>query len=185
MKLTGEILGFVKDLATSEVYDDGALNFDKLCSKLDANVKDIVLAEFDDDAASGLLKKDGDGWVIYVNETDSVRRRRFTIAHEIGHLISFLKGGQSKIAIDQRGEIADFAFARSGNISNSIESEANAIAAELLMPEREVRSLRNQNKTVEEMADFFQVSEIAMSVRLQSIGIFPFELYGYGTKTAA
>ena len=50
------------------------------------------------------------------------------------------------------------------------EQEANAIAEMLLMPERETRQLIEQGYSLEEMADYFEVSESAMTVRVMNLG---------------
>lgn len=179
-KLSRKIHAQVRDLTSRDNYEAGALDFQKIMRKL--KIREVILAEFSSDSVSGLLRKDGDEWTIYVNETDSVRRRRFTIAHEVGHLISYLNASLSKAEIDNnKGKIADFAFAaRTGEI-NSVEAEANAIAAKLLMPDQDVISQHGEGKTVEEMAEHFQVSETAMSVRLRDLDIIPFELYHANT----
>lgn len=72
---------------------------------------------------------------VAVDEADE-RRRRFTLAHEIGHAVLHEGLGDKRQRISSRrrvhspGEVA--AFTRS-------EREANVFATELLMPERAVR----------------------------------------------
>lgn len=185
--LSPEIRGKLKDLAPLDCYEQGALNLEKVAQKL--GVTETILAEFKSDDISGLLNRiDSEKWVIYVNASDSPKRRRFTIAHELGHLISYLYNGASKSEIDNNGKIADYAFAtRTGDI-NPVEAEANAIAASLLMPESTVISLYSDGKTVEEMADYFQVSESAMLIRLgdkdlvEKLETVPFETIVYGSQ---
>lgn len=185
MELSPEIISCVQSVSPFDYYEEGALNLEKVAKLL--NVQEITLVEFQSDNVSGLLKKlEGDDcWAIYVNASDSPRRRRFTIAHEIGHLISYKNGSKSKASIDSTGKISDYAFAARTAISDAVEVEANAIAAMLLMPEDFVIRLYNEGKTVEEMADYFQVSESAMLVRLYDknisakINSIPFESQSY------
>jgi Zn-dependent peptidase ImmA (M78 family) len=102
--------------------------------------------------------------------------RRFTIAHEIGHFVSYLNDGESKAALADKGQVTDFAFTRlEDGGAAKMETEANAIAARILMPEGDVRSLVENDKTIEDMARYFQVSDSAMSYRLNDLGITPLE----------
>ena len=80
---------------------------------------------------SGMIKKDakigGDsGYAIYVNAGHAEVRRRFTIAHEIGHYVlhkSLIGDG-----------IIEDALLRADGLSNSVERQANSFSADLLMP---------------------------------------------------
>jgi Zn-dependent peptidase ImmA (M78 family) len=114
---------------------------------------------------SGMLKrKQGtpSGYAIYVNASHSPNRRRFTIAHEIGHFIrheNLLKDG-----------IVEDALLRAEGLSNAIEAEANAFAADLLMPWNLVTAQQQRGvNTIEALADAFQVSRDAMSIRLLGV----------------
>lgn len=57
-----------------------------------------------------------------------------------------------------------------------MEDEANLIAYEILMPKITMLFLLSQNKTIEDMADYFHTSETSVVGRLLSLGIKPFEL---------
>jgi Zn-dependent peptidase ImmA (M78 family) len=74
-------------------------------------------------------------WAIVVNAADAPVRQRFTIAHELGHL---LMHKFSKPHADGRLQVR-FRDSRSTEGSVREEIEANQFAAELLMPERYVR----------------------------------------------
>lgn len=88
-----------------------------------------------------------------VRESDAGVRQRFTIAHEIGHLM--LHG------IGQH-------FRETGGFYDESEVEANRYAAELLMPPGWVLHLRGQiGANVTELARVFDVSPKAMGIRLQ------------------
>jgi Zn-dependent peptidase ImmA (M78 family) len=74
-------------------------------------------------------------WVIVVNEADPPARQRFTVAHELGHLLLHKYAAphaDGRIQIKFRDE-------RSTTGSVKEEIEANQFAAELLMPERLLR----------------------------------------------
>src|SRR5207302_10426464 len=73
---------------------------------------------------------------IWLNAAEGAPRRRFTLAHELGHWIcQHLEGKTAPIycrAADVQPEPS------AGD--RALEREANVFAAELLMPEREVRA---------------------------------------------
>lgn len=112
---------------------------------------------------SGELRPSPDGFVISVNRHDSPRRQRFTVAHEIAHYL---------LHRDQIGAgISDDVLYRS-NLSDVREAEANRLAAEVLMPRDEVDRLWDSSSAipieqrVQLLADKFEVSEVAMRIRL-------------------
>ncbi|MBR7829908.1 ImmA/IrrE family metallo-endopeptidase [Actinospica sp. MGRD01-02] len=127
------------------------------------------------DDVSGMLVREPDRIVIGVNQTHHINRKRFTIAHEIGHL-KLHKGRSvimdSDVRMNFRDRVASLATDRE-------EIEANRFAAALLMPEHVVRpwvaeqSFRNAAQMVEQFADTFRVSPSAANFRLVNLGIIP------------
>ncbi|MDD9911004.1 MAG: ImmA/IrrE family metallo-endopeptidase [Ahrensia sp.] len=98
------------------------------------------------------------GYAIDVNADHHEVRRRFTIAHEIAHFVLH----RDKIG----DEMFDDYLYRSG-LSNKQEWEANALAADILMPRHLIAVARSNGlNTVHELAMAFNVSETAMSIRL-------------------
>jgi Zn-dependent peptidase ImmA (M78 family) len=111
-------------------------------------------------AAEAALTTVGDGRAIELNGPVSERRRRFTIAHEIGHFV--LHPGR---VAPERGGPTNVASGRQ-------EREADAFAAELLMPEHLVRQATlEEGADPRRLADRFEVSEQAMTIRLQRLGL--------------
>ena len=118
---------------------------------------------------SGILVRSPEANVIGVNRNHSETRRRFTIAHELGHLL--LHDGQS-VTFDR-----DFRVSlRSGESStgaNLEEVEANFFAASLLMPDSMLLA-DDRARTIEledadamkDLAQAFKVSTQAMTLRL-------------------
>lgn len=97
-------------------------------------------------------------YVITVNENHHENRQRFTIAHELGHYAL------------NHGSKEDVLY-RDGN-SDPDEVEANAFAAEILMPSAIIKHLIFEQNitTVQELAYKLWVSEQAMLYRLKNLG---------------
>lgn len=121
-----------------------------------ANKMGLEVVEFPfHDNISGLLKKE-EG-VIGVNRNQHPLRRRFTIAHELGH---FLLGHGMESTQD---EIVDGHFAK----SDLREREANMFASILLMPKDWVIKLvERDGLNIEKISTSFGVSKQAMTIRL-------------------
>lgn len=123
---------------------------------------------------SGALYRGEDGrTVLGVNNWHVDVRQRFTIAHELGHL-----------EMHSATFYVDGFLARDSQSSLAIkaeEIEANAFAAELLMPRHRVlEELRGfmggeatptMTRVVSELAFRFQVSDQAMQFRLVNLGL--------------
>lgn len=103
---------------------------------------------------------------IYIEAMESVPRRRFTCAHELGHFV-----------LSQEKEVIEFVDYRDG--ANTPEEQfANAFAANLLMPEDDVRAEAQRLGTnlmlsLWELWKRYGVSEHAMRVRLSTLGLIP------------
>lgn len=110
---------------------------------------------------SGELVPDGESAVIKFNPSDSAKRQRFTIAHELGHYV--LGHGHAF-----RDPSSHFSM----SYYDPREVDANQFAAEILMPEMAVKVLVKQRKIedVAELARIFDVSVNAMSYRLKKLG---------------
>ena len=112
---------------------------------------------------SGVLFKDKESkrWTIRVNRHEHKHRQRYTIAHEIAHFVLHRDAITDKVEDDT--------FYRSG-LSEQREFEANALAAEILMPWHLIRSLMQKNgitiDNVKQLADLLEVSEAAIKIRL-------------------
>lgn len=126
---------------------------------------------------SGVLVLDGASAYICVQQREPYRRRRFTIAHELGHFVLRHRFEQGTHVHVDRGS---FVIQRGPSASTGldrIEVEANQFAASLLMPESfirvEVAKLGAEPLTepkVAALAKTFEVSEQSMTIRLTSLG---------------
>lgn len=131
----------------------------------------VVTRELEPDV-SGMLVRESDGLIIGVNKHHASVRRRFTIAHELGHLE--LHRGRALI-LDTSVRV-DFRDRVSSLATDQEEIEANRFAAALLMPQDMVVRLaagasRDPDELIRSLAKRFQVSQAAMSYRLINLGI--------------
>jgi Zn-dependent peptidase ImmA (M78 family) len=135
----------------------------------------LVYMDLGDDV-SGLLVSKGDSTVIAVQEADHPNRRRFTIAHEIGHFCLRHQFEPGEHVHVDRGHLITPRNSRSSTGVDPKEIEANQFAACLLMPSKllsrtikgfKTDSLRDYH--VAQLADQFKVSEQAMTIRLSTL----------------
>lgn len=119
------------------------------------------------DNASGCIERHPNGsFEITYDITEAQVRQRFTIAHEIGHYALGHLNEQHRCFRDHPTNFMS-------NAQSAQERQANAFAAELLMPESIVTyAIQKKGVTkVTELANVFNVSQAAMSYRLKNIGI--------------
>ena len=127
----------------------------------------VVTQELEPDV-SGMLVRESDGLIIGVNKHHAPVRRRFTIAHELGHL-ELHRGRVLILDTPVRVDFRDGASSRE-------ESEANRFAAALLMPQEMVvraaaAASRDPDELIKSLAREFRVSPAAMGYRLINLGI--------------
>lgn len=118
---------------------------------------------------SGMIQRSGNSYIIKLNRFESPERQRFTLAHELAHFLLH------RDIIDASPDgITDNVLYRSG-APDVVEYEANALAADILMPREQVKSKlaaiggRISDAAISACADYFRVSKGAMEVRLDSI----------------
>jgi Zn-dependent peptidase ImmA (M78 family) len=102
--------------------------------------------------------------LICLNARDVPARRRFTLAHEVGHWVcQCLEGRAAPVYCRAEDVSAADATAR------ALEREANVFAAELLMPEAAVRAAFAGDAAAATME--FGVSDEAMAWRLYNLDL--------------
>jgi len=131
----------------------------------------VVIHELEPDV-SGMLVREGDELIIGVNKHHAPVRRRFTVAHELGHLE--LHRGRALI-LDTPVRV-DFRDRVSSLATDQEEIEANRFAAALLMPQEmvvqaAVGASRDPDELVRSLARRFKVSPAAMGYRLINLGV--------------
>lgn len=121
-----------------------------------------VIQELMDDDISGFLEFRRGKWVAGLNALHHVNRQRFTLAHEVAHFI---------LHRNERSSFVDQTFTRRAGLADKVESEADKFAAELLMPEKDLRKMISSGTTdLSDLAHAFQVSTLAMRYRVKDLG---------------
>lgn len=145
--------------------DVAPVDVEALAKALDVN----VVFEHMENAVSAMLSIEDENANVVVNAGHPENRRRFSIAHELGHFMLHIS--------DDKHLFVDRNFFR--NQASSVgesrqEIEANAYAAALLMPARLIEEeLSDEYDTelyIDELAEKFTVSEHAMTIRLIKLG---------------
>lgn len=120
--------------------------------------------ELDDpEAVDGMLMELEDGTrVAMVNRAKAYVRGRFTLAHELGHI--FLRHDKRDFydaeAVRELGEDMP------ESAKPPWEQEADAFAAELLIPQEQLKKYQTELKSPEKLAGIFQVSRPAMVIAI-------------------
>jgi Zn-dependent peptidase ImmA (M78 family) len=133
---------------------------------------DVRNAPLDGDLSGVLVRNDGEVY-IGVNSLHHMNRRRFTIAHELGHF-ALHRGIRMHVDRDFRVNWRDD---DSSKAVDPEEMEANRFAAELLMPThlllKDIEGLKRfDQRTVDLLARRYRVSPQAMRIRLSNFGFF-------------
>lgn len=153
-------VGQLLALAKQHSVDTSPLDVKALLSVLGIGL--ISVPMHDDISGTLSLADNGKDWVVKVNALHHPNRQRFTIAHEIAHF--------SRHRF-QQAEFKDLNFFRNGE-RNPMEVEANRFASELLMPELAFRDkVKVFSGSIEEIAQYFKVSTLAVRVRAKNLGM--------------
>ena len=146
-----------------------------------------VIGNFDEEKLkySGEIRVDASRKpVIWINPKDHINRRRFTLAHEIGHLINDVAPNINKRGVDDVFADTEVTLKRAGQKLPK-EYAANSFAASLLMPAKQIKELAAAHfgfgqtggglmsaaMFISTMANTFLVSEKAMEIRLKELSI--------------
>lgn len=130
----------------------------------------VLINEQLDAFADGSIYKTGDSFKISVSPHQQETRKKFTVAHELGHL--FLHMGY-RIDGNLWNSQAEKTYFRDGDSEE--EYQANEFAAALLMPKNEYKRIMDRytdGRTVDtsKIAEYFGVSLSAASNRGKFLG---------------
>lgn len=177
----------IENIATKTLIDYNLLkapiDLERLAKKLKISIEE---QDLDDDISGFLLKNNGKA-TVGINMYHADVRKRFTLAHEIGHFK--LHNIESPIFVDYsykgsmlRSKESNKIFRRNNNdVNPTMEKEANFFAANLLMPKmlvkEEIEKLNNSldyDNKVSKLAEVFEVSTQAMDYRLKSLSYYDY-----------
>jgi hypothetical protein len=162
--------GVLQELGITEPSE---IDIEAIAWSLGARVKYRPL-----DGCEAHIAGNGDSAIIAVNSRSSQRRKRFSVAHELGHW----KYDHGRILMCGSEEIG-----RAGQNYPSSERRADAYAAQLLMPayifDPIARSYPKETfQTVTAIADLFDTSITATAIRLVEGRHFPAVLVCHGPQ---
>lgn len=125
---------------------------------------DVAVAELGD-GFDGLAASSAEMKLIIAGTSSLPARQRFTLAHELGHLLA---GDDQEIHLDR--DVFD-----KGQMKDPSETRANAFAAAFLMPEHDLRqAAKRSDLTLEAFAGIacdLQVTPTALAFRLSDLGL--------------
>jgi len=143
--------GFVKKLARNLVKKSKIKN-------PPINLRDIFKSADNGIEVRGTNLGSGDGFsigssLINYNSTSPIVRQRFTVAHELGHIL---------LGHNSRAKIIDF-YSKDIN-----EQQANVFASELLVPLQMLKKFCSASESLTSLSNKFWVSKDMMGWRLRS-----------------
>ncbi len=165
---------FARDLLEEFGVTSPPVPVEQIAKQLGAQINEAPDGE---DLSGFMLRDQTTGEVVIgVNKAHGEHRRRFTIAHELAHM---LLHDQEQLHVDSSRRLQ--LIRRSGQSSDGnvpIEIEANVFAAEFLMPadllEEDLLTDENANindvSVIRTLANRYKVSNQAMTFRLANLG---------------
>lgn len=169
-----KIRRIVDQLLQRAGIEEPEVNVVKIAETLGIEIRHKPLGEDVGEDVSGLLFREGNQVIIGINSEHHRNRQRFTLAHEIGHhqLHSHTPLYVDKVFPVRRRD------QRSAEAVDIEEIEANAFAAELLMPAKMLeqepelqRDIIDHERDIAALAERYGVSQQAMTFRLINLGI--------------
>lgn len=155
-EIEGITLSLVGDYDSSKL----PIQFFTIIEKIEKPIT-IYSASFKDKWISWMTKRIWSEYEIYINREQADVRKRFSTAHELGHIILWHLSNQY--------ERIDYKMRKDGWYNPEElkeEKEANLFASALLMPAHLVQKLFSENKQIYEMSSIFWVSDQAIRIRL-------------------
>lgn len=157
--------------------DDQPVDVENLIVNAGLNLE--AAADLSGNISGHIERGSGGGYVIRAAGDEHEYRRRFTMAHELGHFVLH------KSILDRAGGVNDSRMYRTernapvynSHIHNVHERQANSFAANLLMPEDAVRKLYTEASgeggppLLKRLYKHFKVSPSAMRWRIKNLGL--------------
>lgn len=128
-----------------------------------------------EEAMEAKVVRRGERFEIAIHSRKPKTRKRFSIAHELGHLFLHMGYLVNPERWSSSGEYRDSVYYRFGHSIE--EEEANEFAAAFLMPEKDFRDaserfVQNGFCSLEQVAKHFHTSKEATMIRGSALGVF-------------
>lgn len=151
-------LGLAKKMARQLLSDANITSIPILLKDVVKYVPDLSVEgrEFEDEISGLQISYKGKYFICY-NSNHPVKRNRFTVAHEIAHIVLGHTSPCSKKSLGSK---------------DPSEAEADQFAAELLMPLKFLKTAIITKKNVKDLSSLFWVSKEAMSWRMIETKLF-------------
>lgn len=175
------IIDVIKDQKEQLIYSKYASSvpFDVISFARNLGIEVIENSELPESTSGYIKEFNNKKIVICVNKSHYFNRKRFTVAHELGHY--FLHREKLKEGVLEevhreklKNNIYNNAMYRDSNQVDSldIENAANDFGANLLMPEMYFVKLWNRDDfSIRDMAKYFLVSESAIITRARFLDL--------------
>ncbi|MCL2522352.1 MAG: ImmA/IrrE family metallo-endopeptidase [Erysipelotrichales bacterium] len=186
--MTTEIKDAIAKAKDLRLHREGPTNLDKIIEILndEKNVRIVVNAidfnKYDLKDAGALIipyelngdsDKNPTGIFIALNKKLDKKRQRFSLAHELGHLaldhIDLKKISLLNVSHHIHYDLNEVCCRDGDSMIEKRENAANAFAQELLMPEDLIQSLTKGKYFYSDLAQYFNVSELAARARIKNL----------------
>lgn len=163
-------ISFARNVARKQIIEAGIISPPISVAKI-AELNKLEIFEYSKlpDSISALIEPSKK--IILINPSHNEVRKRFSIAHEIGHYV--LGHFDDDLFEDNNKDEVEEESMRIKHSADK-ETEANEFAAELLMPLRLVKNEYSKGKDPKALAKIFNVSEQAMWIRLSSLRLIKY-----------
>ncbi len=173
--------GDIEQRAQDVLWKAGAITAPVDLDKVVASLGATLHYQAFEDHVSGVLAVQGGAKHILVNNGHHSNRKRFTVAHECGHLVLHHQAGD-RVFIDTQMQVywrvgVPRQYTGEATTTPEQEREANLFASALLMPEPLlIQAIERSEHDFDEedvlsLATVFGVSAQAMSIRLQRLNL--------------
>ena len=130
--------------------------------------------EFIATGESAWIERNGDRFSVVVNSDEPEPRKRFSAAHELAHYL--LHRDLMHNDGDRMMRHVDKLYGKpidnpTSPFTRKHEVQANRLAAQIVMPGPLVRERYAELRNVANLASEFQVSKVAMEIRLKTLGL--------------
>lgn len=166
MRTKKEIQTLLKEKGLHTLINDSIVVIEptEIANKYNIEVIEMDISSISDNI-SGFIRyfPETEKYIIVLSSKDHPNRKRFTLAHELGHY--FLHPDLLK----KEGIYIERNIMFRWWDHSVYEYEANMFAAEYLMPEDQVKEQYKKYGVIEILAWFFNVSNLAMAYRIDNL----------------